>query len=353
MKSRRRSALRRVPAPALAAVLAFSLSACFLAGTPAPAPSDLRALEAQVNARPADTDAALRLAAAYRAAGRLDDARVLLERTVANAPRGEGAILLLGVTYEELGRLPDARAFYARYDSDGYPPSLRDLARGRLAVVERLELRQAAKDAVAREGALSSTPPVPRTVAVFPFVLQGGDDRLRPLSRALAEMLTTDLAQTDRLTPLERARVQALLDEAALTAGGLAEPGTAVRGGRLLGAANVVQGRIGGAAGIDGALRLDAQLVSVGAEGMRPALSRQTDARLVLDAEKALALDLYDQLGVQLTAAERERVQRRPTQNLQALLAFGLGLERQDAGDFAAAAAAFRRAAALDPAFAA
>jgi TolB-like protein len=348
-----RSAAARLAFSALSASgLSLCASACFLAGRPAPAPSaaGVPALEADVARRPGDAGAALRLAAAYRSAGRLDDARVLLERAAANAPRSDAVALLLGLTYEDLGRLADARTLYRRYDTAAHSSALHAQVQGRLALVERLELQQAAKRAVAREAELSAAAPQAHTVAVFPFLFAADDPQLRPLGRALAEMLSTDLAQTDRLTVLERARVQALLDEAALTQSGLAEPASAVRTGHLLGAANVVQGRI---AGGEGQVRLEAQLVAVGAEGLAPPITRQAGAQQVLDTEKALAMDIYDRLGVRLTPAERERVSRRPTENLQALLAFGLALERQDAGDFAGAAEAFRRAASLDPGFAA
>jgi TolB-like protein len=347
-----RSAARLLRSSTLVAALPLTLSACFLAGHPAsnPGAAGFSALEAEVTNHPGDVNAALRLAAAYRSANRLNDARVLLERTAANAPRNDAVALLLGLTYEDLGRLADARALYRRYGEANRSSALHRQIEGRLAVVERLGLQQAAKQAVAREAELSASAPAPHTVAVFPFLFSGDDPQLQPLSRALAEMLSTDLAQTDRLSVLERARVQALIDEAALARSGLTEPSTAVRTGHLLGAANVVQGRIGGAGG---EVRLEAQLVSVGAAGLPASITRQASARQVLDTEKALALAIYDQLGVQLTPAERERVSRRPTQNLQALLAFGIALERQDAGDFAGAAEAFRRAAALDPGFAA
>ena len=70
-------------------------------------------------------------------------------------------------------------------------------------------------------------------------------------------------------------------------------------------------------------------------------------------AAAALALRIYEALGVQLTPAERERISHRQTQNVQALLVFGAALEAEDRGDHQRAAELFRRAAALDPGFAA
>jgi len=70
------------------------------------------------------------------------------------------------------------------------------------------------------------------------------------------------------------------------------------------------------------------------------------------DAEKRLALGIYDRMGIQLTSAERGRVTQQATTNVQALLELGFGLEAQDAGRYAEAAARFERAAQLDPNFA-
>jgi hypothetical protein len=71
----------------------------------------------------------------------------------------------------------------------------------------------------------------------------------------------------------------------------------------------------------------------------------------VLAAEKALAFRVFDALGVVLTPAERAAVERRPTANLAALLAYGRGVREEYDGDFRRAVDAYRRAAQLDPNF--
>jgi hypothetical protein len=181
--------------------------------------------------------------------------------------------------------------------------------------------------------------------------LNGAGASLSPLGRALAELLTVDLNQTGRLTIVERAQVQHLLDEIRLGQTGSVDPATAARAGRLLGAGRIVQGRLDGN---ESELRIQAMVVAVPATAQaRPAPVTQRGAlRELFAMQNNVALDLYRTLGVELTVAERERVLRQPTQNVQALLAFGIGLEAEDAGRLAEAAGHYRRAAALDPAFA-
>jgi tetratricopeptide (TPR) repeat protein len=87
--------------------------------------------------------------------------------------------------------------------------------------------------------------------------------------------------------------------------------------------------------------------------GAAPAPIRSSGALArIFELEKNLALALYERMGVQLTVAERQRVLRQQTQNVQALLAFGYGLEAEDAGRFSESYAHFQRAVQLDPNFA-
>ncbi len=151
---------------------------------------------------------------------------------------------------------------------------------------------------------------------------------------------------------LERTEIQALLGEAKLSGSGLVDSATAVRSGRLLRAGRIVQGQL---AGSEQALRILAAVTPVGGRvsGPRQPLELDDPLSRLFDMEKTLALRIYTSLGIELTVAERERVSHRATQNINALLEFGWGLEAEDAGNNTVAAEHFRRAAQLDPSFAA
>src|SRR5204862_143790 len=66
--------------------------------------------------------------------------------------------------------------------------------------------------ALVRETELAQQPPLAATVAVLPVVVSG-DSTYRPLSRGLAELITTDLAYISTLRLLERLQIGVLLDE--------------------------------------------------------------------------------------------------------------------------------------------
>jgi tetratricopeptide (TPR) repeat protein len=346
-----RSPARRPSLPAhwYALALISLASACATGGARAPDPAHVAALESRLLADPGSADAALQVAAVYRESGRAGDAIRLLEPVVAADPSDPAAVFLLALSYETDGRLADARRSYETFLDGGAPPALGRKVRDRLDDLGRQDLGAAARAAIAREQSLQGTTPDASTIGVFPFLFAAQDASLEPLSRALAEMLTTDLGQTDRLTVVERAQVQALLDELRLAESGRVDPATAARAGRLVGAGRLVQGRIDGTSA---ALRLQATVVPVASpKGALNTVERTGEIARLFDMEKELAFAIYDGMGVQLTVAERERVSRRPTDNVQALLAFGFGLEAWDGGRWTDAIDRFGRAVQLDPRF--
>jgi tetratricopeptide (TPR) repeat protein len=329
--------------------LAFALlllSACApgARGPAQPSPGDVPALEAQYRNAPGNVELRTRLAAAYRAADRAQDAVALLEPVVAGDVTEHTTAVTLAGAYEDLSRFAEARRIYTQLTSSTSGRLQREV-RARLLALHRLELRHAVRQSIAREAELRDTAPANNTVGVFPFLFAGTNEELRPLSRALAELLSVDLAQTSRLRVVERTQIQFLLDELQLAESARVDTLTAARAGRLVGASRIVQGRI------DGDIRLEAALVQVPeTDGVRT-LTSQGALNALFDLEKQLALGIYQALGVELTVAERQRVNRRPTENIQALLAFGYGLEAADAGRYQEAQDWFERARNLDSGF--
>jgi TolB-like protein len=206
----------------------------------------------------------------------------------------------------------------------------------------------AAKAAVANEARLSQTPGEARTIAVPPLTFSGADSSLRPLERGMAELLITDLSRSAQLTIVERDRMQALADEIQLSQSGRVDDASAVRAGRLMQAGRLINGQII-QAGND--LILNAAVVNVSSGQVLPPSSVNNTLANLFAMEKQLVFAIFDRLEVTLTPAERQLVDRRPTQNMDAFLAYSRGLMASDDGRFEDAARFFENARTLDPGF--
>jgi TolB-like protein len=305
-------------------------------------------LEQARDQRPADAAIMARLGVAYFKANRFGDARLALDRAVARDPRSGIAAIYLGMATEAVGNFPAAREAYQHYIDIARSGGLRETARRRLALVGRHELAFQARQALAQESALAQMPPEANTVAVMPFAYSGTDEQIRPLTRGFAQLVVTDLAKSRQIRVLERERMQAIVDEMHLADSGRADPQTALRSGRLLRAARVVQGSLA-PQGAD--LRVDAAVVDVASAGVAASAGASDALDRLFDLEKQLVYGIFNNLGIQLSDQERASVEQRPTQNLQAFLAYSRGLEAEDRGDYDGARTAFGEAAAFDPSF--
>lgn len=312
-----------------------------------PPPEAAPSLQLALAADPNNADLSWRLAASLRAGRRSDEAREVVDAALADSPDHAPNVHLLGVMLEDEGDDAGALAAYERFLTlDGVEAQAQEV-RDRITVVRRRMLEAEVRAALDGEDAVSGAP-TPQTVAVFPFGYTGSAAANEPLGRALTHMVVTDMAATQRLTVLERLQVQLMADEITLTQQGLTDPATGVRGGRLLRAEQVVQGQIGGDAA---RIALDAAVRRTTTEGQAPRVEEEDALDRFFEAEGRLVIGLFGAMGIELTATERERVGRRRTESLQALLAFGLGLEAQDAGRFTAARTEYERAVTLDPSF--
>ncbi|HKH90773.1 MAG TPA: CsgG/HfaB family protein [Gemmatimonadaceae bacterium] len=285
----------------------------------------------------------------YYKAGRYAEARMALETASRVDPKDGTTALYLGLTSEELGDLASAKRAYSTYLSVGRTSSVRRQLQSRLAALTRRELAAEARRSVQHESEIAATAGSPTTIAVLPLRFSGTDSSLRPLERGFAELLITDLARSAQLTVLERAQIQAVLDELLLQSSGATDSGTNVRAGRLLRAGRLVQGSI---LQLDESqLRVDAAVVDVPTTQVRGVAQGADRMEQLFALEKRLALDLFDQLGVALTVAERNAIEQRPTRSLAAFLAYSRGLTAEDEGRYDDASRFYRDAARIDPGF--
>ena len=298
---------------------------------------------------PAAPSDRFRLASELAAAGRCDTAGVVVAAAQPLAPTDVRGPLVLGACQEQAGRFDDAVAIYNTFAAEH--PGARGVAalRAKAQIALRRAAEQTARQALAREAELAQQPPQAATVAVLPLVI-AGDSSVQPLSRGLAELITTDLAQIRSLRLLERLQIGTLLDELKAGQSERTDPATAARVGRLLRAERMVQGTATIPRSEAATMQLSATVVT-GAGVVRPVGQVTGPFRQLLALEKQVVFDLAGQLGVALTEAERQEIVREGPKSLAAFLAYSRALEDLDRGDYGAAARHFGAAAHADPSF--
>jgi tetratricopeptide (TPR) repeat protein len=340
------------PSSVLRLTLILSAGACAAGGAIRVSdvtPQQIPSLEAEKSRRPQDPNTLARLGVAYFKAERYADARPVLDSAVARDPSNGVAAIYLGMTAEQLGDFATAKQAYQSYINLATNSELKSTAQQRLALVDRRQMEYQARQALANEAALATMPPESNTVAVMPFNYSGTNAEIRPLTRGLAQLLVTDLAKSRQLRVLERERMQAILDELKLSDSGRAAPAAALRSGRLLRAARVVQGSLMDLPSDQ--LQVSAVVVDVATSGAGSPASGEDQLSRLFDLEKQIAYSIFSAMGVQLSPGEQEAINQRPTQNVQAFLAYSRGLVALDQGNYGAAQADFNDAVNLDPSF--
>lgn len=333
----------------IAGVLITVLCAACATGGAGTRPDRIPMLEQTVAAQPGNADAATSLGVAYFNAKRYEDARNTLARVTASGSANAEAYLYLGLANEELKDYAAARAAYEKFVEVGKDGRGKDQIRMRLAFVAREQLKQEAKQVLAREQQMSEEPPTPRTLAVMPFRLVGVSDELSPLQTALSDMIITDLSVSPAITSIERVKINSIIDEMLLAQAGLAEEKTGARVGRLLKAEHVVQGVL--AQSGDKQLRMDATVLNTARQEAAGNFGQSEAVDAIFDLEKQIVFNIFNTVGVTLTDAEREKINENRTANLLAFLAYGRGLEALDKGNYQQATTYFRQASRLDPSF--
>jgi tetratricopeptide (TPR) repeat protein len=333
--------------PVISTLLFASLAGCATGGMTAG--ESVTRLEDQQKSSPSSAAVNRSLGIAYYKANRYSDARKSLETALKLDPKDGTTALYLGLSDEELGDLPAAKSAYSSYIQYGRTSRVRSQLQSRLAALTRKEIAADAKVAVQQEASLAGQPISPTVIAVMPLRFSGPDSSLRPLERGFADLLTTDLARSSQLTLVERSRMQALLDEIKLQKSGATDAASSVRAGKLVRAGRVVQGSLNQVGASD--LRADAAVVDVTTSQIRGTANASDQLEAVFNLEKKLALDLFTQLGVALSPAERNAIEQRPTRSMQAFLAYSRGLTAEDEGRYDDAGRFFNEAVRIDPSF--
>ncbi len=189
----------------------------------------------------------------------------------------------------------------------------------------------------------------PATLAVIPLTQGAGSEEYLGLGKALAGMLVSDLSGVAALQLVERDRLDDLMTEMKLSDTGFVDESTAQKLGQGLGAELML---LGSYSVVGEVFVMDGRIVSVESGEILKAVTANGTVGDFVSVEKDLMEQMLDGIEVSLSSSERRKLYlQAPTEEFDAIAAYGEGLHHQDGGDMEGAKAAFQRALELDPAF--
>lgn len=315
-------------------------------------PDDQTRLQALVNLwynSPEDPVLNREIGAIYMRMQRPADAGSYLDKAIASLPDDPQTLFYRGLYAEMEEGIAQALPYYERYPEMPAGSSFRRMMEGRYTWLSQELIREEMRQQVANESTLAPGSILPDMLAVFPLQVQAADSVYGTLGLGFSEMIIADLSKVPGLRLVERVRLQAVLDELRLGQSEFADPQSTPRTGRLLGAGILA----GGSLNISetDVLRVDFATWIPISEQDPSYLNRGGLLRNLFVIEKEIVFDLIDRFGITLSPEERNRIERIPTQNLQAFLAFSRGLDAENRGLYASASSLYSQAAALDTGF--
>ena len=261
----------------------------------------------------------------------------------ANGIRPDGRTqLYLGLVYERQEMYDQAVAAYGAALGLGAGGKTGNVIRAHLDRLIARRMKVEVDEAIKNEQAIDIGQVPDNTVAVVDFDNSGMGTEMAPIARGLAEFTAIDLAKIGSLRVVDRLKIDMILNELALGASGAVDPASAPRMGRLLGSRHLVGGTVMDLG--DSGLRLDGVIVNT--EDGSSALTAPSEGVLdqVFRVQKEFVFKVIEDLGITLTAEERDAIAEVPTESYLAFLAYCRGLDYQKRGFYRDAQASFHQA---------
>jgi tetratricopeptide (TPR) repeat protein len=309
----------------------------------------IKKLERKIQADPADAQAWRDLGIIYFQARQAAPAETYLQKAYAQNSKDPKTLFYLGLALELQNKIPPALQYHEKYTEVPRLSPYRRLMAGRYRRLTLQSVREEMRALLQQEQQLSESRLAPQATAVFPLRYLGNDPKFASLGKGFSEMLLIDLGRVAALKLVERIRLQTLLDEMALAQSERFDRNTAPRFGKLLGAGRLIAGSYNVLA--NNQLQVEVLSWDTVQRSFPDAAAQSEALENLFKLEKDVVFAVIANMGIELTPAEREKIQFVPTKNLQAFMAYCQGLEKEDAGQFGAAAAFYSQAKQLDPSF--
>ncbi len=283
---------------------------------------------------------------AYYKSGELIKAEDALKNASLTDPR---TFLCQGLVFEareEYDKAIKAFGYALGFSPDGRTSSQ---IKSHLDELIRLSLNKEISDALSDESNIDVSSIPENTMAVVNFDGSLLPPETAPLAFGLAEITSADLSKVSSLKLVERMKIDILLKELQLSKSEYANTALAPRVGRILGSRNIVTAKLTGTE-LD-KIRLDGVIINTVDKTSRQTDPGESKIENIFKIQKDFVFNIIDDLGIKLTAAERDSIMQFPTESALAFLAYSRGLEHKSNGDFGSAQIEFEIALELDNSF--
>ncbi len=301
-----------------------------------------------ISANPASFAAWRELGIAFYKQGDLTRAEDAFMQANAIMP-GARANLYLGLIYEKQDAYGKAIDAYRTSLSLKPGSKTREMIRSHLDRLISKKIQQEVSTALTNEAAINIDTIPENTIAVVDFDNTHLPPELAPLSKGLAEFTAMDLAKIRSLRVVDRLKIDAIMNELKLSSSQYSDKSTAPRMGRLLGSNQIVTGSILGIG--DDVIQLDGAIVNTRDSLTTMTGSTEGAVNKFFEVQKQFVFKVVDNLGLELTADEREAIQKVPTESYLAFMAFCRGLDMRSQGQYDAAQFQFQQAVNEDKGF--
>lgn len=289
----------------------------------------IEAFYKEITANPTSAEAWRELGVTYYEKGDLTKAEDALKQ--ANQIQPDARIhLYLGLIYEKQEDFGKAINAYTTSLSLQPKGKMASMTRAHLDRLISRKLEADASAAVENESIIDTDTIPENTIAVANFDGSYLSPELAPIAYGLAEFTSIDLAKVHSLTVVERLKLDMILKELELSASEYVDPASAPRMGRLMGTRRLVTGSVV-SIGEEG-LKLDAAVVNtVDSSAVRPQ-GVEGNLEKFFEAQKEFVFGILDELGITLSAEERDAIKEVPTESYLAFLAYSRGLDYRSRG---------------------
>ncbi|MBU2652423.1 MAG: tetratricopeptide repeat protein, partial [Bacteroidetes bacterium] len=299
----------------------------------------------EISANPQSVEAWTGLGKAFFELGNFEKSEDALHQANNIRPDAQ-ATLYLGMIFEKRGDTDKAMEAYTQSLSLDPGGKTRNLIRAHLDYLVGQNIHKEVKNALANEEKIDVDSIPANTVAVADFDASKLSPEMAPIARGLAEFTAIDLAKVKQLRVVDRLKIDVIQQELALSASGMVDPSSAPRVGKLLGSRHLVTATVLGLGNDD--VRLDGVVVNTADSSANRTETSEGQLQKVFALQKDFVFRVIDDLGITLTAEERDAIKQVPTESFLAFLAYSRGLEAQSEGRMNDAEAAYNQATAAD-----